>query len=75
MTALTTKERKPRKPYQTITQPLSVASIPGAELRIKTYCAVHGISEKTAYRRIKDGDVQVVRRGTRCTRILVPVPA
>lgn len=63
---------KKRKPYCAIKQPLAAAIIPGAELKIATYCEFYGVSEATALRRIKAGDVQVVRYGKRCTRIVVP---
>ena len=65
-------EKKERKPYAPIKQPLSAATIPGAQLKIETYCEVNGVSAATAWRRIRDGTVQVVRFGKRCTRIVVP---
>ena len=63
---------KPKRPYRAIKQPLAAATIPGAELKIATYCEVNGISAATAWRRIAAGEVQVIRHGKRCTRIVVP---
>lgn len=65
-------DKPKRKPYYAIKQPLSAATIPGAQLKIETYCEVNGISAATAWRRIAAGEVHVVRHGKRCTRIVVP---
>ena len=53
------------------TQPLHVAQIPDALLRMRTAAAVSGMSEATLYRRAKtDPDFpKLVKLGTRCTRI------
>lgn len=67
-----TTEKPKRKPYCAIKQPLSATTIPNAQLRIGTYCEVNGVSLTTAWRRIRSGELQVVRHGTRCTRIVVP---
>lgn len=50
-------------------QPLDAVNIPGALLKVSTYCKLHGVSASTTWRRIRSGELEVVRHGARCTRI------
>lgn len=67
-----TKNSAGSRPRCTNHQPLEVARIPGAQLTVKTACAVSGFSSSTLYRRwadVNDDFPKPVRFGARCTRV------
>jgi len=74
VTALTASEStvKPKRaPRPRVNfQPIEAARHPEARLTIGTYCAFYGKSPSTAFREIREGKLEVVRHGTRCTRIV-----
>lgn len=59
----------PGRTRPAVTQPLAVAELPDALLKIPTAGALLGVSVSTVNRLIASGALEAVRRGTRCTRL------
>lgn len=50
-------------------QPLHVAQISDALLKLQTLQALSGLGKTSLYARIKAGELEVIRLGRRCTRV------
>lgn len=50
-------------------QPLQALDLPDALLRLDTLAAATGLSVSTLYRKAAAGELQLVKIGTRCTRV------
>lgn len=59
---------QPPKPRR-MSQPLDAIAVDGALLKLATLSAIAGESLSTLYRAIASGELEVVRRGARCTRV------
>lgn len=57
------------KPRTLNHQPLQVAQIAEALLKIRTLQDLSGLGRTTLYAKIKTGELAVVRIGSRCTRV------
>ncbi len=57
------------KPHSRLSQPLDVIGVDGALLKLSTVGAIAGDSLSTLYRAIAAGELEVVKRGARCTRV------
>jgi prophage regulatory protein len=50
-------------------QPIEVANLPGALLKVATVSAITGLSPNSVFRKVSQGTfVQPIRLGKRCTR-------
>ena len=50
-------------------QPLEALQIPDALLHMETVAVASGLSVSTLYRKAAAGELELVRMGTRCTRV------
>jgi len=50
-------------------QPIEALQLPDALLRLDTLAAACGLSISTLYRKAAEGQLELVRIGTRCTRV------
>lgn len=50
-------------------QPLQVAQIGDALLKLQTVQALSGLGKTSLYARIRSGELHVIRLGSRCTRV------
>ena len=57
------------KPRKTAIQPLHAAQIADALLKLQTVRDLSGLGKTSLYARIKAGELEVVRLGSRCTRV------
>lgn len=57
------------KPRRISTQPLHVAQIADALLKLRTLQDLSGLGKTTIYAREKAGELELVRIGKRCTRV------
>lgn len=51
-----------------VAQPLHVAQLADALLKMQTVTALTGLSSSSVYRLVAAGELTPIRRGTRCTR-------
>lgn len=54
---------------RTPTQPLDVINVPGALLKLSTLAQISGQSLSTLYRAAAAGELVLIKRGARCTRV------
>ena len=60
-----TTKRSARRDFA---QPLHVAQMDDALLKMQTVTALTGLSSSSVYRLIAAGELKAIKRGTRCTR-------
>ena len=58
-----------KKSFRTPAQPLEAINVPGALLKLKTLTAISGLSISTLYRAAGSGQLTLVKKGARCTRV------